>query len=138
VRASIRHRENFKAVKAWFYACVAIGSLTSAPFVLPLFLSADQSVYGPTGAPGAAVFILLSVVVVTAVLTFIPAFALVSIVRQTSFRRGWADAIVAGVVSFLVVAVVSGGAPSSFVFGLLGGLGGFLYWHFAGRPQPPY
>jgi len=131
-----------RAVLAWFLACLVGGLPFSAPFAVPIMIS-EATVYG-TGHIAAGFVLALAVVIYTLLLTAIPAVVLVHLVRLFGWRRGVADAAVPAGISFALTTLLvagNGGQPVGwlpFLIASVAGISGFAYWHFTGRPRPPY
>ena len=87
-----------------------------------------------------------------AYVTGIPVIGLLGLARLARLPRGWSDAGIGGIPGYIaaVAAAVFWLSPNfsgrtaldaAFLALLLllpGWLAGFTYWHFAGRPRPPY
>jgi hypothetical protein len=137
-----------KPILAWVMAT----AITSLLIVIELavvdqFASSDGaklfSVYESAFAIGVLVWAFV------AGLSAIPALMLVWLVRSTRLRRGLTDSALAGASAALMYFLLGyvgtsdshfeiGFLIASFPIGIAGAAGGFTYWHFAGRPRPPY
>ena len=81
--------------------------------------------------------VVLVLTVWVAFATAIPALVIVNVIRNFGLRRGYSDTLVpAGIGCLLSLAVID--LWFSLGFTAAGAAGGFTYWHFAGRPRPPY
>tara|TARA_R110000868_G_scaffold57591_10_gene177910 strand:- start:7919 stop:8347 length:429 start_codon:yes stop_codon:yes gene_type:complete len=131
-----------RAVLAWVGPCLMAGSAVAAPFSLAIMFS-DTTAYG-TAQISAGVIVMFAGVVYTALFTAIPAIVLVFLVRLFGWRRGLTDAAVPAAVLFAIATLVAAGDAAQpvgwtpFIVALAGALGGWSYWHLAGRPRPPY
>lgn len=122
------------AMAAWAMA-VAVATL-----VLLAGLFALAGIMPDT--PGAIAGFFFFVLVYMAVLSAIPVTVVVWTLRLTNAPRGWTDALAGALMGPVLSHAVLGGfdfSPDSFKLGdimlaVAGGVGGFAYWYFAGRP----
>lgn len=87
-----------------------------------------------------------------AFVTGIPVIGLLGLARLAGLPRGWIDAAIGGIPGYIAAAaaIVFWISPTfgtraavdstylALVLLIPGWTAGFTYWHFAGRPRPPY
>ena len=131
-----------RAVLAWVLACIVAGLLLSAPLAVPIIVGDGTTYDGENGL--ASLVVLLAAIIYTLALTAIPAVVLVHLVRLFRWRRGIADAAVPGGIFFALTTLLADGNGDQpvgwlpFLLAAVAAIAGFTYWHFAGRPRPPY
>ncbi|WP_417477764.1 hypothetical protein [Maricaulis sp.] len=131
-----------RAVLAWVLACMVGGLLLTAPLAVPMIIGDGTAPDGDNML--ASLVVLLMATLYTLVVTALPAVVLVHLVRWFGWRRGIADvAVPAGILlAFSALITPTDGAQAGswlpVILAVAAGIAGFAYWHFAGRPRPPY
>ncbi|WP_291844001.1 hypothetical protein [Maricaulis sp.] len=116
-----------RGVFAWFIACLTVSGV----------LTGTIAVTGAVASPGLLLPSFYMALMVTMVLTIIPALVLVHLVHELRWPRGMADICLPSMLSFLITFAVSTNTGWAIFIAGLGAIGGLAYWLAAGLPDTP-
>ncbi|MDG1416969.1 MAG: hypothetical protein P8J78_10400 [Maricaulis sp.] len=126
-------------IGAWVMACLAAATVAVSGVALQSLINTGHLPF-TMASPILFLVTIASVMFLMGLITIIPSPIIVWLMRRTRVRRGMAEVIVAAMLalglSVLIIPISGIGSIASFT--AAGAAGGFTYWHFAGRPRPPY
>tara|TARA_R110000868_G_scaffold57591_10_gene177911 strand:- start:8347 stop:8772 length:426 start_codon:yes stop_codon:yes gene_type:complete len=130
-----------RAIGAWLVADLMAGAALVFGFGVMLYVDNPAPLREVGQFLLAAIPISLYVAFLVGVMTALPMIGIVAFMRFAHMRRGLGDVLLSGVMGAVLIhltgmqALGVEGLFTTALFFVAGMVGGFTYWHFAGRPR---